>query len=358
MPGRTPTRPRTVPGPRTSAGPRTTPRPRTPARPRALAALLSAVLAGALAAGCAAGSEPAGRDTVSLATSDHLGGAPVHVAQARGLWASEGITAAVTTRPTGRDALNAVLGGQAQLGVVGDLPAVTAALGGREVRVVADLSRFSDWRLLTRADHGITGFAALKGRKVGVPQGTNVEYALSRMLASAGLTAADVTVVNLAPNQVTPALARGDVEAGVTFPSFYDSARTALGDRYAELPFTGYTARTLLVAGPEATEETTTAVLRALRKAEARIGADPAGAREDVLAEAKGALQAGYVAAFQPRYAYGSTLSSELLVQLTEEAAWAKTAQKLPGSADRAALLRHLDPAPLKAVDPAAVTVR
>ncbi|MFD5769194.1 ABC transporter substrate-binding protein [Streptomyces sp. NPDC127049] len=331
----------------------------TRSRPRALAALLSAVLVGALASGCAQGSEPAaGRDAVSLATSDHLGGAPVHVAQARGLWAGEGIDAAVTSRPTGRDALNAVLGGQAQLGVVGDLPAVTAALGGRELRVVADLSRFSDWRLLTRTDHGITGFAALKGRKVGVPQGTNVEYALSRMLASAGLTAADVTVVNLAPNQVTSALARGDVEAGVTFPSFYDSTRTALGDRYAELPFTGYTARTLLVAGPEATEQTTTAVLRALRKAEARIGADPAGSRNDVLAEAKGALQADYVDAFQPRYGYGSTLSAELLVQLTEEAAWAKTAQKLPGSADRAALLRHLDPAPLKAVDPAAVTVR
>ncbi|MGG8409480.1 NrtA/SsuA/CpmA family ABC transporter substrate-binding protein [Streptomyces sp. 12297] len=328
-------------------------------RPRAVTALLTAALLCALTSACTDGGGPAdgGRPAVSIAASDHLGGAPVHVAQERGLWSAQGLDVTVTTQPTGRDALNAVLGGQAQLGVVGDLPAVTAALGGRELRIVADLSRFSDWRLLTRTDRRITGFAALRGRKVGVPQGTNVEYALSRMLGSARLTAADVTVVNLAPNQVTAALARGDIDAGVTFPSFYDSARTTLGDRYAELPFTGYTARTLLVAGPETTEEATTAVLRALLKAQREIVADPPAARRAVLAQSKGALQAGYVDAFQPRYGYGATLSPELLAQLQQEAVWAKAAQGLPGSADRSALLRHLHRAPLTAVDPSAVTI-
>ncbi|MEU9375390.1 NrtA/SsuA/CpmA family ABC transporter substrate-binding protein [Streptomyces sp. NPDC048255] len=332
--------------------------------PRAVTAVLLAALLSALATACAAGSAPAGtgsagdRPAVTLAASDHLGGAPVHVAQDRALWSADGLDATVTTQPTGRDALNAVLGGQAQLGVVGDLPAVTAVLGGRELRVVADLSRFSDWRLLTRTDRQITGFAALRGRKVGVPQGTNVEYALSRMLASAQLTAADVTVVNLAPNQVPAALARGDVDAGATFPSFYDAARTALGARYAELPFTGYTARTLLVAGPSADERTTTAALRTLLRAQREMAADPAGARKAVLAQSKGALQAGYVDAFQPRYGYGATLSPELLAELEQEAAWAKAAQGLPGPADRATLLRHLNPGPLTAVDPAAVTVR
>ncbi|MGW7126599.1 ABC transporter substrate-binding protein, partial [Streptomyces sp. NPDC054901] len=251
----------------------------------------------------------------------------------------------------------AVLGGQAQLGIVGDLPAVTAALSGRDVRIVADLSRFSDWRLLSATDRGITGFASLKGRKVGVPRGTNVEYALSRMLGSAQLTAADVTVVNLAPNQVAAALARGDVDAGVTFPSFYDVARTALGDRYAELPFTGYTARTLLIAGPSAADEAVTAVLRTVLRAQQAATADPAAARAAVVAQSKGALQAAYVDAFQPRYTYGASLSPELLTQLTDEAAWAKATQSLPGDADRAALLGKLRPGPLKTVDPAAVTV-
>ncbi|MER7463106.1 NrtA/SsuA/CpmA family ABC transporter substrate-binding protein [Streptomyces sp. NPDC097981] len=327
---------------------------------RTAAAVLLAALLTSLATGCSGGPDTAGgsgRATVTLVGSDHLGGAPLYVAQEHGLWAAEGIDASVTTLPTGRDALNAVLGGQAQLGVVGDLPAVTAALGGRDLRIVADLSRFTDWRLLTRTDRGITGFQALRGRKVGVPQGTNVEYALSRMLGSVRLAAADVTVVNLAPNQVPAALARGDIDAGVTFPGFYDAARTALGERYAQVPFTGYTARTLLVAGPSASEAGTGAVLRALLRAQRERAADPAGARRAVLAQSKGTLQAGYVEAFEPRYAYGGTLSAELLAQLQEEAAWAKAAQGLPGPADRASLLGRLHPGPLKAADPAAVTV-
>lgn len=329
-------------------------------RPRAAAAVLLAALLSVLATACSDGparTDGAGRPTVTIAAGDQLGGAPVHLAAERGLWSAEGVIATVTTRPSGRDALNAVLGGQAQLGVVGDLPAVTAALGGRELRIVADLSRFTDWRLLTRTDRGITGFAALKGRKVGLPQGTNVEYALSRMLASAGLSAADVTVVNLAPNQVPAALARGDVDAGLTFPSFYDAARTALGARYAQVPFAGYTARTLLVAGPAADPKSTAAVVRAVLHAQRDLAADPAGGRRDLLAQSKGALQAGYVDAYQPRYAYGASLSPELLAQLEQEAAWAKAAQGLPGTADRASLLRFLDPAALTAADPAAVTV-
>lgn len=332
-------------------------------RPRALAVVLLAALLPLLATACADGgagggaAHGGGRRAVTLAGSDQLAAAPVYLAQERSLWAAEGLDATLTTLPTGRDALNAVLGGQARFGVVGDLPAVTAALGGRDVRIVADLSRFSDWRLLTRTDRAVTGFGALKGLKVGVPQGTNVEYALSRMLASAGLTAADVTVVNLAPNQVAPALARGDVDAGVTFPSFYDAARTALGPRYAELPFTGYTAHTLLVAGPSAGDEEATAVLRTVLGAQRAAAADPAAARAAVVAQSKGALQAGYVDVFQPRYAYGASLTPELLADLSDEAAWAKAAQSLPGAADRSALSARLRPGPLRAADPAAVTV-
>ncbi|WP_406194978.1 NrtA/SsuA/CpmA family ABC transporter substrate-binding protein [Kitasatospora sp. NBC_01560] len=329
-------------------------------RPRAAAVLLLAVLLAAATAcsrpGSSGGSPAAGDGpSVTVAGSDYLGGAPVHLAQERGLWAAEHVRVKPEAFSTGRDALNAVLGGQAQLGVVGDLPAVTAALTGRDLRIVADLSRFSDWRLLTRADHGITGFDRLRGRRIGLPQGTNVEYAVARMLASAGLTAADVQVVNLAPNQIPAALARGDIDAGATFPSFYDATRTALGDRYAELRFTGYTARTLLVAGPAATDPATTAVLRALLRAQAELTADPAAARRAVLAQSDGALQSAYVEAFQPAYEYRPTLSAELLQQLQDEAGWAKAAQGLPGPADRAALLARLHPGPLAAADPGAV---
>ncbi|MFD9127211.1 ABC transporter substrate-binding protein [Kitasatospora sp. NPDC059571] len=327
-------------------------------RPRTALALLLATLLTTVATACSTTPAAAGDPTVTIAGGDYLGGAPVYVAEDHRLWSTEHVEAKLQAFGTGRDALNAVLGGQAQLGIVGDLPAVTAALTGRDLHIVADLSRFSDWRLLTRTDRGITGFDRLKGHRIGLPQGTNVEYALSRILASTGLTAGDIHIVNLAPNQVPAALARGDIDAGATFPSFYDATRTVLGDRYAELRFTGYTAHTLLVAGPAATDVGTTAVLRAVLRAQAELTADPAAARRAVLAQSHGTLQSGYVNVVQPAYEYRPTLSAELLQQLQDEAGWAKVAQGLPGAADRAALLGRLHTGPLAAVDPAAVTVR
>ncbi|MFF3069799.1 ABC transporter substrate-binding protein [Kitasatospora sp. NPDC057904] len=326
-------------------------------RPRALAGLLLGLLLALTATACSSAPTASnGAPAVTIAGSDYLGGAQVYVAQERRLWAGEDVQARLQSFPTGRDALNAVLGGQAQLGVVGDLPAVTAALTGRDLRIVADLSRFSDWRLLTRTDRGITRLDQLPGHRIGVPQGTNAEYALARMLAPAGHTAADVRTVNLAPNQIPAALAHGDIDAGVTFPSSYDAARTALGDRYAELRFTDYTAHTLLVAGPGATDQATTAVLRALLRAQSDLTADPPGARRAVLAQAGGTLDAAYVDAFQPAYEYRPTLSAELLQHLRDEAVWAATAQGLPAPADRDTLLRRLHTAPLATADPAAVT--
>ncbi|MGW7126364.1 ABC transporter substrate-binding protein, partial [Streptomyces sp. NPDC054901] len=80
-----------------------------------MAAVFLASLLCALATACGGGattpSKAGGRLAVTVAGSDHLGGAPVHIAEERALWAAEGVDATVTTLPTGRDALNAVLGG-------------------------------------------------------------------------------------------------------------------------------------------------------------------------------------------------------------------------------------------------------
>ncbi|MFF7883609.1 ABC transporter substrate-binding protein [Streptomyces sp. NPDC020794] len=298
-----------------------------------------------------------GATQVTIAGSDYLGGAPVYTATQDKRWAANGLTPKLQSFSTGRDALNAVLGGQAQYGVVGDLPAVSAILAGRDVKVLAALSGFTDWRLLTTKSAGITSFAGLKGKKVGLPEGTNVQYALAGMLAKAGLKPSDVTLVNLAPNQVTASLARGDIDAGLTFPTFYDATKTTLGAKYRELRYTGYTFRTLLIAGPGARNTTSTAVLRTLRSAATAMAKDPAAARKAVVAQAAGAVQPAFVNGHYASYDYAVTLDQPLLDLLLDEGAWAKSTQELAGTPDRVTFLQHIDRGPLTAADHSAVTL-
>ncbi|MGW4346776.1 ABC transporter substrate-binding protein [Streptomyces sp. NPDC004690] len=336
--------------------------PRVLPRGSRAAAALAAVLAlTTLLTACGStadtASTSAGTTRVTIAGSDYLGGAPVYTATEKGQWAANGLAPKLQSFATGRDALNAVLGGQAQYAVVGDLPAVSAVLAGRKIRVVAALSGFTDWRLLTTAAASVGRFADLKGKKIGLPEGTNVQYALSGMLTAAGLKPGDVTLVNLAPNQVTAALARGDIDAGLTFPSFYDATRTALGADYRELRYDGYTYRTLLIAAPGTATGTSTAVLRTLTTAAKSAAQDPAAARKAVVVQAGGALQPAFVNGYYASYHYAVTLDEPLLKLLTAEGKWAKSTQKLPGTADRETFLRHIDRAPLKAAAPEAVTL-
>ncbi|MFF4800555.1 ABC transporter substrate-binding protein [Streptomyces sp. NPDC001351] len=324
--------------------------------PRFLTAV--AVTPALLLTACAGATDTKSATTqVTIAGSDYLGGAPVYTATQDKRWASNSLTPHLQSFATGRDALNAVLGGQAQYGVVGDLPAVSAILAGRDVKVLAALSSFTDWRLLTTKSAGITSFAGLKGRRVGLPEGTNVQYALAGMLAEAGLKPADVTLVNLAPNQVTASLARGDIDAGLTFPTFYDATQTALGAQYRELRYDGYRFRTLLIAGPGAKPSATTAVLRTLVSATTALTKDPSTARKEVIAQAAGAVQPAFVNGHFAAYDYDVTLDKPLLALLLDEGAWAKSAQKLAGTSDRATFLSHIDRAPLTTAAATAVSM-
>ncbi|GHE00891.1 ABC transporter substrate-binding protein [Streptomyces alanosinicus] len=322
---------------------------------------VAAVLPALLLTTCGTSTGAADRTTattpVTIAGSDYLGGAPVYTAAQDKRWAANGLTSHLQSFATGRDALNAVLGGQAEYGVVGDLPAVSAILGGRDIKVLAALSSFTDWRLLTTTSARITSFADLKGRKVGLPEGTNVQYALTGMLTEAGLKPADVTLVNLAPNQITASLARGDIDAGLTFPSFYDATGTTLGTKYRELRYAGYPFRTLLIAGPGANTSTSTAVLRTLTAATAAAAKDPSAARKAVITQAAGAVQPAFVNRHFASYDYDVTLDRPLLDLLLDEGTWAKSTQKLPGTPDRATFLNHIDRAPLTAAAATAVTL-
>ncbi|MEU6476569.1 ABC transporter substrate-binding protein [Streptomyces sp. NPDC047017] len=338
--------------------PRTSPsRSRTAAAVLACAVLALATLLTACGKDTDATAGPGGTTRVTIAGSDYLGGAPVYAATAKGQWAANGLTPRTQSFSTGRDALNAVLGGQAQYAVVGDLPAVSAVLADRKIKIVAALSGFTDWRLLTTTSGSVTRFADLKGKKIGLPEGTNVQYALDGMLTSAGLKPGDVTLVNLAPNQVTPSLARGDIDAGLTFPSFYDATRATLGAKYRELRYDGYTYRTLLIAAPGTATGTSTAVLRTLTTAAATMAEDPAAARKAVVAQAAGAVQPAFVDGYYASYDYAVTLDEPLLKLLTAEGTWAKSTQKLPGTPSRTTFLQHIDPTPLRTAAPKAVTL-
>ncbi len=162
-----------------------------------------------------------------------------------------------------------------------------------------------------------------------------------------------------APPDLVPALARGDLDAIVPFPSFYSAATQTLGEDYAELRIPGYQVHYILAATPEMADERSEvldAFMAALAKANADVKADPEATTKAVSDSMQGAVTPEALATMWADVDVGLKLDSDLADLLVAEADWVLTNGEVKGDAvTREEMLSHFAPAALKKAAPEAV---
>lgn len=229
--------------------------------------------------------------------------------------------------PTGREGFEALLGGQVDITFMAEFPAATGALRDQEFGLIADLARYTGSRIIGSriigsAEAGdLETPADLAGRRIGTTLGTNVNFFLSGVLEEAGVEA---ELVNASPVDLVSAVARGDVDAIVPFPTFYSAARDALGEDYRELRVDSYQVHYVLAASPAmlARETALEAFLGALVKADEQVAEAPGAAMEAVAASMQGAMPVAAIETMWSDVDLGLRLGADLLDLLVAEAAW------------------------------------
>lgn len=103
--------------------------------------------------------------------------------------------------------------GQVDVAYLGDLGAIVGRSAGLDTRVVAAAARGITHYLAVPVDSPIHNLAQLRGRRVGLFRGTAAELSFIEALRSAGLTLADVRLVNLDFVAASAALAAGQLDA-------------------------------------------------------------------------------------------------------------------------------------------------
>lgn len=137
------------------------------------------------------------------------------VANDQKLWEPEGLDPDLKVFTNGPIQVQAMGAGSLDFGTIGP-GALWLPASGRARIVAVDDVGFSD-RLI--AQPGIASIADLKGKKIGVPQGTSGEMILRLGLAKAGLTVKDVQVVPMDPSTVVAAFSSGQIDgAGIWNP--------------------------------------------------------------------------------------------------------------------------------------------
>lgn len=269
----------------------------------------------------------------------------------KGLWKKEGLDVEILPFATGRDAFEAMIGGQLDYAVMAEFPAVTGALRKQRFGILAVLSKFQALRVIAKADAPVS-FASLEGRKIGVTVGTNVNYVLAKALA---LRNAKAEIVNVAPPDLIPALARGDIAAGVLFPSAYAAARRTLGDAYQEILLPEARATFILVASERvlANEALHRAVLKGLLEGERFVDSDPAASRAVTGRYVGKAMTIETIEEGWSRYEYKVQLDRATLDLMVDEGRWLVGRGAVKDVQSTEAVFRpYFLTAPLKALAP------
>jgi sulfonate transport system substrate-binding protein len=223
--------------------------------------------------------------------------------------------------------------------------AVLRSVAAPNLRVILTVAECS-YRIVARRSAGVTRVSGLRGKKVGTPLNTSAHFYLSKILRTAGLTEADITVVAVAQADMSAAMSKGDVDAVSIWEPWAQYSIQALGqdavvleDRsiYRELFNLNTTAEVL--ADPER-RRTLVDLVRATIQASNQVRRGPAGVAP--LLASKVAVKEDTASAVWNQFRFPAALPDDLLDVMVEEEAWLAAAQARPAR-PRASLASLID---------------
>lgn len=211
---------------------------------------------------------------------------PFYLAQQRGLFKKAGLDVTIMRLSQGGEAMDAVIAGQADLGVAADQTVILRLPRG-DVKPIGILEESGTYLKAV----GRPGLADAKDiKKLGIVKGTVSEYSASMMLKKYGLTRETVTLVPSGAPEFAALLSRGDIDAFFAWEPFPGIAVRQGNKMLMTSGDVGY-AYTMWIsaAGPwlAKNERDAKAILAVLADADRQITADPAAAAADLQLQTK-----------------------------------------------------------------------
>lgn len=280
------------------------------------------------------------------------------VAKANGYFEDRGLNVEVLGFTSGRAALEAVIGGGAHIATTAEAPTTAAAMSGTPIAFLAR-TQYSDLKTLTATGSDIQGIEDLKGKRIGYTAGTGGEVYSVKLLEAAGLTRDDVTLINLRPQEMAPAMSSGSIDAFNTWEPHVANTQDALGDQVKLIDTSGIYAETFnivtMVGYLEENPDVLERFMTALLEAESYILENPESAIS-IISEAA-SMPAEDLAATWDDYVYEVVLDQRTVDVLTAHAQWRLDSGNHAGPAEMPSLASFVYPDILKAVAPERVKV-
>lgn len=239
-------------------------------------------------------------------------------------WEKQGLSPKITTFPSGRLVLDALVGGGVVIGTAAETPVLFANLNGLPVRVIGTLNRQESFDLVAKTD--IKTIKDIKGRKIGYSQGTNAHYYLSKVLKEANLTFADITAVSLNPGDFVGSLSSGAIDGFIWTEPHISLAVKQGGGKFHAIRspglYVGFSTIIALQSTIDSKPELLVKALKALVEADEVIKKDPNAAANLIAERIK--IDPEIVRNFLPRTKFDLVSNKQdLVAEFEAQAKWA-----------------------------------
>jgi ABC-type nitrate/sulfonate/bicarbonate transport system substrate-binding protein len=269
----------------------------------------------------------------------------------RGYFADVGLDVRVAMHATGLQAVEAMITRNDDYAVCADTPFVRAYSQRQPLSALACFGQAANSiHFIGRRDQGInTDFKSLIGHRLGVARGTNAEYVFYSSCLLYDLPNEQVTLIDLAPEDMVSALIDGRVDALALWDSLMVATGEGLGPLAVEIPVDDiYRAMWVLVvhdAHRDPRKER--ALLTALLRATADLSREPQRWLPALAADI--GISPPALLSMVPTTTYRVTLDQSLLLNLEAQRRWLAVGGR--------EVFDGLSPLPLFQVEPSAVTI-
>ena len=180
---------------------------------------------------------PAGCETIRVGMPALEQGALIYIAEEQGIFDKNGLHVLVADGyPDGTGPVRDMTEGTLDFSVSAEYPVIASIFDGENISIVATIDKYQNEMLIGRRDHGIAAVSDLRGRKIGLPRGTILEFFLGMLLARNGMHISDVTLVNVGAPDGAVAIESGEVDAVMTFQPHAGRILDLLGDNAISWP--------------------------------------------------------------------------------------------------------------------------
>ena len=174
--------------------------------------------------GCSSGennssgtADAGGKKVVNIAVQPSSAFIPMYVARTNG-WIEEAlkdknVEVHWTDFESGPPMNESFAANQQDIGVIGDIPAVSAIASGQDNTFIAAIDGGPAYALMVKPDSEIKSVADLKGKKIGTVVGSTAQNLTEKLLRKNGLTINDVELINITAGDAQTVLSQGEVDA-------------------------------------------------------------------------------------------------------------------------------------------------